>query len=139
MQDLRSLLRHHEGVRAKPYLCTAGKTTIGVGRNLDDLGLSPDEIDYLFENDLRRVELELHRAFPWAKSLDAVRYAVMVDMLFNLGLRRLQLFRKFLAAMERHDWQTAAVEMMDSRWAKQLKSRATRLRDMVLTGQWPKD
>lgn len=139
MQDLRSLLRHHEGVRAKPYRCTAGKTTIGVGRNLDDLGLSPDEIDYLFENDLRRVELELLRAFPWAKSLDAVRYAVMVDMLFNLGLRRLQNFRKFLAAMEKNDWKTASIEMMDSLWAKQVKRRATRLRDMVLTGQWPKD
>ena len=139
MQDLRSLLRHHEGVRSKPYLCTAGKTTIGVGRNLDDVGLSPDEIDYLFENDLRRVELELHRAFPWVTTLDPVRYAVMVDMLFNLGLRRLQNFRKFLAAMERKDWKTASIEMMDSLWAKQVKRRATRLRDMVVTGQWPKE
>ena len=137
MKDLRSLLKHHEGVRSKPYLCTAGKTTIGVGRNLDDNGLSQDEIDYLFENDLRRVELELHRNFAWAKQLDAVRYTVLVDMLFNLGLARLKGFRKFLSAMERKDWKTAAVEMMDSLWARQVKTRATRLRDMVLSGNWP--
>lgn len=137
MKDIRSLLRLHEAERSKPYRCTAGKITIGVGRNLDDVGLSPDEIAYLFENDLRRVELELHRAFPWVTSLDPVRYAVMVDMLFNLGVSRLKGFRKFLAAMERKDWKTASVEMMDSLWARQVKTRATRLRDMVLTGLWP--
>lgn len=137
MQNIRSLLKYHEGVRSKPYLCTAGKTTIGVGRNLDDVGLSQDEIEYLFENDLRRVELELHRNFPWANKLDEVRYAVLVDMLFNLGIGRLKGFRKFLSAMEKKDWKTAAVEMMDSLWARQVKTRATRLRDMVSSGKWP--
>lgn len=137
MKDLRSLIKKHEDVRSKPYRCTAGKLTIGVGRNLDDVGLSLDEIDYLFENDLRRVEQELHRNFSWAKTLDPVRYAVMVDMLFNLGISRFKGFKKFLAAMERKDWKTAAVEMMDSLWATQVKTRATRLRDMVLSGNWP--
>ena len=138
MQDLRSLIRLHEDERLKPYKCTAGKTTIGVGRNLDDVGISPEESAFLFENDLRRVETELHRAFPWAKNLDPVRHAVLMDMLFNLGLARLRGFRKFLAAMERRDWQAAAIEMEDSLWYRQVKTRAVRLQGMVLTGAWPK-
>lgn len=139
MTHIRSLLKLHEGERLKPYLCTAGKTTIGIGRNLDDVGITPEESAYLFSNDLSRVEKELQSAFPWAKDLDAVRYAVMVDMLFNLGLSRLKGFRKFLAAMQKGDWRVAAIEMMDSLWARQVKARATRLRDMVVAGQWPKD
>lgn len=138
MQDIRSLLRLHESERFKPYKCTAGKTTIGVGRNLDDVGISPEESAFLFENDLRRVEAELNRAFPWAKNLDPVRHAVLMDMLFNLGIARLRGFRKFLSAMERRDWQTAAFEMADSLWFRQVKTRAERLQGMVLTGAWPK-
>ena len=138
MQDLRSLIKLHEGEKFKPYKCTAGKTTIGVGRNLDDVGISPEESAFLFENDLRRVDAELHRAFPWAKNLDPVRHAVLMDMLFNLGLARLRGFRKFLAAMERRDWTTAAKEMEDSLWYRQVKTRAVRLQGMVLTGVWPK-
>lgn len=137
MQDLRSLIRLHEDERLKPYKCTAGKTTIGVGRNLDDVGISPEESAFLFENDLRRVEGELNRAFPWAKNLDPVRHAVLMDMLFNLGLARLRGFRKFLSAMEQRDWTRAAIEMEDSLWYRQVKTRASRLQKMVLTGSWP--
>lgn len=137
MNTVKSLIKLHEGERFKPYKCTAGKTTIGVGRNLDDVGISAEESAFLFENDLRRVEAELNRAFPWAKNLDPVRHAVLMDMLFNLGLRRLQGFRKFLSAMEQRDWTRAAIEMEDSLWYRQVKTRASRLQKMVLTGAWP--
>lgn len=137
MNTVKSLIKLHEGERFKPYKCTAGKTTIGVGRNLDDVGISAEESAFLFENDLRRVEAELQRAFPWAKNLDPVRHAVLMDMLFNLGLRRLQGFRKFLSAMEQRDWTRAAIEMEDSLWYRQVKTRASRLQKMVLTGSWP--
>jgi len=137
MNTVKSLIKLHEGERFKPYKCTAGKTTIGVGRNLDDVGISAEESAFLFENDLRRVEAELLRAFPWAKNLDPVRHAVLMDMLFNLGLRRLQGFRKFLSAMEQRDWTRAAIEMEDSLWYRQVKTRASRLQKMVLTGSWP--
>jgi lysozyme len=59
-------------------------------------------------------------------------------MCFNLGLGRLKGFKKFLAAMATSNWAVAAVEMLDSKWAQQVGLRSTRLRDMVLTGQWPK-
>lgn len=137
MSKTVALLRIHEGERLKPYRCTAGKLTIGVGRNLEDVGITREESDFLLANDIKRVETELQTAFPWASTLDEVRRHVMVDMLFNLGLSRLRGFRKFLAAMSRKDWDTAAVEMMDSRWARQVGSRAARLRDMVRTGRWP--
>ena len=53
---------------------------------------------------------------------------------FNLGLTRLLKFKKFLAALEKKDYETAAIEMMDSRWAVQVKGRANRLRDKILSG-----
>jgi lysozyme len=137
MNSIRSLLKLHEGERLKPYVCSAGKTTIGIGRNLEDVGISPEESAFLFENDLVRVRTELRRSFPWFMSLDSVRSAVVVDMCFNLGLSRLQGFRKFIAALAKQDWETAAIEMMDSRWALQVGARAIRLRDMVITGKWP--
>lgn len=137
MNNIRSLLTLHEDERLKPYKDTVGKLTVGVGRNLDDVGISHEEAQYLLTNDLIRVDQGL-ATLPWTAKLDPVRYAVMQDMCFNLGLPRLKGFKKFLAAMAASNWQTAGVEMLDSLWAKQVGRRATRLRDMVLTGQWPK-
>ena len=139
MTKLRAMLRLHEDERLKPYRCTAGKLTIGVGRNLDDVGITREESDFLLSNDIKRVEAELDATFPWAKSLDEVRRAVMLDMLFNLGLGRYRGFRKHLAALQRGDFQAAATEMIDSLWYRQVKSRGVRLVNMIRTGQWPND
>jgi lysozyme len=137
MNTIRSLLELHEAERLKPYKDTVGKITIGVGRNLDDVGISREESQYLLTNDLIRVDKDL-ATLPWTKQLDPIRYAVLQDMCFNLGLGRLKGFKKFLAAMATSNWAVAAVEMLDSKWAQQVGLRSTRLRDMVLTGQWPK-
>lgn len=112
--------------------------TIGIGRNLDDVGISQEESQFLLTNDLKRVEKDL-ATLPWTGKLDTVRFAVLQDMCFNLGLARLKGFRKFLAAMAVSDWKTAAAEMQDSAWWNQVGKRARRLQQMVLTGQWPKD
>lgn len=136
MKDIRSLVTLHEDERLKPYRCTAGKMTIGVGRNLDDVGISHEESQYLLSNDLKRVDKEL-ATLPWTAQLDDVRYAVLQDMCFNLGLSRLKGFKNFLAAMAKQDWKTASREMIDSRWATQVGRRAYRLQQMVLTGLWP--
>ena len=77
---------------------------------------------------------DLDRALPWWRELDGVRQRVLVNMGFNLGLTRLLKFKKFLAALEKKDYETAAIEMMDSRWAVQVKGRANRLRDKILSG-----
>lgn len=135
--DVRGLIILHEGLRLKPYTDTVGKTTIGVGRNLTDKGLSFGEAETLFTHDLEEHEMDLVGAYPWVLTLDAVRYAVMVDMAFNLGISRLSGFRVTLSSVEGGDYQQAAKEMLRSKWARQVKTRAVRLSQMMASGEWP--
>jgi lysozyme len=122
-------------VQKKPYRCTAGKLTIGVGRNLDDVGISDDEIDYLLANDIKRVETELDKSLPWWRDLDPVRQRVLANMNFQMGLPRLLKFKNTLAAMQAHDWDRCAVGMLASKWAQEDSPvRARRLAKMMRTG-----
>ena len=123
MIDLTDMLIRHEGLKLKPYRCTAGKLTIGVGRNLDDMGITENEARYLLENDLGRIRLELDDALPWWRALDATRQAVLLDVAFNLGLTRLMGFKKFLHALSHGDNLTAAAELIDSEAARQCPRR----------------
>lgn len=138
MSKLVAQLRRHEGVRTHFYRCTSGLATIGVGRCIEpgSLGLSNDEIDYLLENDIKRCQAEL-LAFSWFIDLDSVRQDAMVNLLFNLGMTRLLQFKNALAAMEANDFNTAAEEFMDSRWATQVGNRADEVCEMIRTGRYP--
>lgn len=133
---LTAMLVDHEGMRRKPYRCTAGKLTIGVGRNLDDRGISPDEAMYMLANDIRDSRRELSAAFSWFDKLDEVRQAVLIDMCVNLGLSRLQGFRNTLALIGVGKYEAAAQEMLNSKWAEQVGRRAQRLSRMMATGRW---
>src|SRR5687767_6324235 len=82
---VRAQLMVDEGVRHKPYRCTAGKLTIGVGRNLDDVGLSLDEVNILLANDIHRAEVAAMDVFPNFLELSDNRKAVLVNMAFNMG------------------------------------------------------
>lgn len=132
-------LRLHEGERLKPYRCTAGKLTIGVGRNLEDRGITREEAAYLLANDIAAEERELLRALPWVAKLDEVRARVLLDMSFNLGLVGLLGFKNTLETIERGDYQRAAAMMLDSRWARQVGQRAERLSRMMATGKDPRE
>ena len=134
LQKLIEELKRDEGVKFKPYHCSADKLTIGVGRNLEDVGISEAESDFLLANDIDNCVSELERTFNWYNNLTDVRKRVMINMCFNLGLSRLLNFKKFLAAMETADWEEAAVQMLDSKWARQVGPRATRLKDMMVEG-----
>lgn len=139
VRDLRdsvvpALLRD-EGVRLTPYRDTAGKLTIGVGRNLDDVGITDDEAMFLLEHDIDAAVVDCVRAFPWFTTLDRVRQGVIVQMRFNLGLGRLLGFQKMLAAIAKGTYRTAAVEMLESRWAVQVGDRAQRLAKAMRTGR----
>jgi lysozyme len=136
-EHLQRLLRLHEGVRLKPYRDTVGKLTIGIGRNLDDRGITEVEADLLLEHDLDDVWLALIAAKPWIARLDEVRQAVLIDMGVNLGVAGLLKFKQTLAAIERGDYETAAVQMLDSKWATQVGRRAQRLARMMRDGVWP--
>ena len=145
-----------EGLRLEVYQDTLGIDTIGVGRNLEDRGITDEELAtldfpnieavyehgitetdaaYLLENDVQIVEEELVRAHPCVDSLDSVRQLVLVDMAFNMGVPRLCKFKKMWAAIHENDFRTAAKEMLDSRWATQVKSRSVKLANMMHKGE----
>ena len=136
MTALEDQLIDHEGLELKPYQCTADKLTIGVGRNIEDRGITEDEARYLLKNDIKIVEDELLEKKPVVAGLDAVRQRVLVDMGFNLGIPTLLKFQNMWAAIEEEDFERAAEEAMDSRWAKQVGRRAERLCQAMSTGEW---
>ena len=132
-------LRLHEGERLKPYRCTAGKLTIGVGRNLEDRGITREESAMLLANDVAAEERELLRALPWVATLDEVRQRVLLDMAFNMGIVGLLGFKNTLATIQAGDYQRAAAMMLDSKWAGQVGQRAERLSRMMATGKDPRE
>ena len=127
-------LKRDEGVELRPYKCSAGFLTLGVGRNIEERGITMDESDYLLANDITICEEEATRVFKWYNTLSDVRQRVILNMIFNLGLTKLLNFKKFLAAMEAEDWEEAGKQMLDSRWAKQVGNRADRLEQMIVNG-----
>ena len=124
-----------EGIRLKPYKDSVGKLTIGVGRNLDDVGISQDEATLMLSNDIAAATRRIQMTLPWAASLDMVRFNVLVNMSFNLGYGLFQ-FKQTLAAIEVGNWSAAAVGMLSSKWAMQVGARATRLAEQMRTGEW---
>lgn len=134
--SLADQLRRDEGVRTKLYQDTVGKWTIGVGRNLSDVGLSQDEIDLLLANDIKNATVRLESAFPWTLALDEVRHGALVNMSFNMGVGGLAQFRDFLGKMQTGDWKGASAAMLDSKWAEQVGARAQRLAIQVESGVW---
>ena len=131
LSDLREDLKRDEGVRNYPYTDTEGILTIGVGRNLEDRGLSDDEIDVLLTNDLKWVIHDLDRNLPWWRDMPSGKQRALANMAFNLGYPRLSGFRKMLAALEAGDWNGAAAEALDSRWARQVGDRAHRIATLM--------
>ena len=73
-------LKLDEGLRLKPYRDTVGKLTIGIGRNLDDVGISEAEAEYLLSNDLDRTISDLDKYMLWWQTLDTPRRRVILNM-----------------------------------------------------------
>lgn len=139
---IRILVALHEGRVAHAYQDSLGYWTIGIGHLIDRRkgGRLPDHIiDALFDHDLREHTEPLYRALPWIVRLDDVRRAVLIDMAFNLGVAGLLTFKVTLACVRDGDYEQAARNMLRSKWASQVKTRATRLARMMQTGEWPAD
>jgi lysozyme len=130
------MLIRHEGLRLKPYRDTSGKLTLGVGRNLEDVGITREEALLLLDNDIARVRHEVERAFAWFSRLNPARRDVVLNMVFNLGLSRFRRFRKVIAAIKARDWEQAAREMLASLWARQVGRRARELAEMMRRGKY---
>lgn len=131
MVNYKQMTKDFEGLRLKPYKCTAGKLTIGYGRNLDDVGISRTEAEMLFERDFAKAEAEARRLCKEfnidCDSLIEQRFYVLTDMMFNLGYGNLSKFKNMLTALSKGDYGTAADEMLDSNWAIQVGNRAQKL------------
>jgi lysozyme len=134
--SLRDSLKLHEGLRLKVYKDSVGKLTIGYGRNLDDVGIFPNEAGYMLEGDIDRAEQDFLIRFPWGEDLDEVRKAVLIEMNFNLGVTRFSGFKRMLAAAQAGNVDQAAVEMLDSKWFEQVGNRALTLAERYRTGKW---
>jgi lysozyme len=141
-QELRARclpqLEAEEAVRLKLYTDTVGKQTIGIGRNLNDVGVSLDEALYLAGNDVTRALNSLEK-YGWFTQLSLVRQAALVSMMFNLGPEHFAGFHMMIAAIEMNDWHGAAEQMLSSRWAIQVGTRASRIAQMMRDDSWPTD
>lgn len=136
LERIKEQLLRHEGLRLKPYRCTAGRLTIGIGRNLDDCGISQTEAYVLLENDIQNCEKQLMDEIPEIyNSLDEVRRSVLLNVCFNLGIVGLLGFNNTLAFIAAGDWVRAANGMLASKWAKQVGRRAIELSELMRKGK----
>lgn len=138
--EARGMIKRHEGKNKKghrhmPYICPAGKTTIGWGRNLTDRGISEDEAELMLRNDIRDSKNELSLHFGFFDRLDEVRQMALIDMHFNMGYTKLSWFKKMIKAFYRDDYEAAADEAMDSAWYQQVKGRGVEVVAMIRTGE----
>jgi lysozyme len=134
---LKASVRQHEDERLFPYVDTKGKVTIGVGHNLTDRGIPKGISEALFSLDIAEAVSSLGARYPWTYTLSDVRQRVLTEMLYNMGLPQFSQFRRMLRAAQDGDVETAAAEMLDSQWAKDVGGRATRLATMYQTGKDP--
>ena len=141
IDKLREQLKIDEGVKYEVYKDHLGYPTFGIGHLVvegdEEHGkpvgtpVSEDRVNAVFESDVQKFVSESKKVFPNLDDLPEEAQQVIVNICFNMGAPRLSKFKKFIAAVNDGNWSTAAVEMMDSRWATQVGKRAERLRDRV--------
>lgn len=138
--DLLTMLKRDEGTgpahdgRFFPYTDSAGKITVGWGHNLSDQGLKGKFAQMLLEDDATDHIAALSQAFPIVLTLTHARQIALSNMAFNLGVPVLHEFHNLWAAIGAGDFETAALEMVNSKWAAQVGARATRLSEMMRRG-----
>ena len=131
---LKNNVKRHEGLRLKPYKCTEGKLTIGYGHNLDDNDIPRIVAEDLLDIDLMKANNELFAKYPEYRHFSLNRKNALIDMSFQLGMPRLSLFVKMHKALSERDFDEAANEVLDSKYAKQTKSRAYENSELIRNG-----
>lgn len=147
LSPLMSRLKDEEGLRLQVYddatgayirpgSGVTGNPTIGIGTNIGvGAGITEAEAEYLLRNRLQTAAADA-ATLPGFSSLDDVRRLVLVDMVFNMGAPTMRKFIGMLAAIQAHNYEGAAADMLDSLWAKQVGRRAQALADIMRTGIW---
>ena len=141
IEQLRETLKVDEGVKYEIYKDHLGYPTFGIGHLIVEsdqeygepvgTGVHLNRVNEAFDEDVSVMIDEAKKLFPDLEDLPEEAQQVIVNMTFNMGRPRLSKFKKFIAGVNAGDWEKAAVEMMDSRWAKQVGSRAERLRNRI--------
>jgi len=133
-ENLLDMIKRHEGYRKHPYLCSAGKTTIAYGRNLDDVGIFEHEAEFLLKEDIKHAIAVLRKIFHNFNDFSENRQNALIDMMFNLGASRFLLFRKMIVAIKKNDWEEAVNEAKDSKWHSQVGDRAIEIEYLLKEG-----
>ena len=132
--DLIKQIKEHEGLRLKPYKCSAGKLTIGYGHNLEDNGLSQSVCEYILIEDIEEAKKNLYAVFTkdFFDDLNDKQKIALIDMMFNLGLSRFLTFKKFILAVKQQNSERASVEIIHSKAYTQAKRRYQLLAEQIL-------
>ena len=129
LKVIEALVRD-EGLELKPYRDSVGKLTIGVGRNLDDKGVSEAEARMLLARDVDDAWRDLDNNCPWWTAMPEPAQAALLNQCFNMGWPRLSTFKKMLAELERGDYHGAAAKAEDSKWFRQVGERGKRVAEL---------
>jgi len=129
-------LMKYEGFSQFTYCCPSGKLTIGFGRNLEDIGITRQEAGVLLDNDIRKVTDQARKLFSFFELLNDARQNALLNMLFNMGLTRLLTFKKMIKALESRDYKEAKKQILNSKYARQVKTRAWDIATMMETGEF---
>lgn len=133
-QKIRERTKRLEGLSLMPYKCSEGKDTIGYGHLISN-GITLAVAEALLDEDLKTAHSAAQR-FEWFSNLNGPRQAVIIDMIFNVGITRLYGFKKMRQALDAGDYETAAAEILDSKYARQVPPRAAQNAKMMKTGEW---
>jgi len=138
LDKAKKMLAVDEGLRLKPYLCTAGKLTVGYGHNIQDLGISQAVADLMLQEDIATAERDCRRIFgdmfdQWGEN----RRLGWMNLAFNLGHARLIQFRNTIRAARIQDWPEVEKGLRASLWFRQVKGRAERVIGMICHEKFP--
>lgn len=136
-KTIEDQLIHHEGERLKPYRCSAGMLTIGIGHNLEN-GISKAASRFIFNEDIKEATDWLIGFFgphTW-ECFSEGRKRALIDLRFNLGSDRFMGFKRMITAIRQGKWDMAAYELLDSLWWRQVQeSRRQLLYHQLKTGE----
>ena len=137
LQQLREELTEDEGCKYEIYLDHLGYPTFGIGHLVRDddpehgeevgTSISEDRVIAAFESDIETVLSDCNKLYSDFEDLPEEAQLIIANMMFNLGYPRLSAFKGMKRGVDSRDWNTAADEMVDSRWYKQVTNRAERL------------
>jgi lysozyme len=131
-EGIRNRLILEEGLELFPYKCTAGKTTIGVGRNIEERGISHEAAMIMLDEDIDICVEELRKNLSWFDDAPVQIKGVLIDLAFNMGINRLLGFVQTLKHLREGDYAAAATELLDSRYAQMLPQRSQRNAALIM-------